>query len=158
MDLRFDPTAERLRPMGTPKTQAYAILRLTLGIDMFLHGATRIASGASRFADSVVKEFQGTVLPAWAVESFALPLPFLELSIGLLLAFGLRTQAALVVGSLLMAVLVCGTALRSDWTTIGLQLVYAVVFYLLLSRVEDNGYSLDRLLDRSGSSAARSAG
>jgi hypothetical protein len=47
-----------------------------------------------------------------------------------------------------MAALAFGTALRSDWTTLGIQMVYAVVYFrfpLLMFRAHDR-FSLDRIL------------
>ena len=134
--------------MKLPHQQAYALLRLVMGIDMFLHGATRIGAGVETFAGPIVKEFQATILPAIFVHVYAVTLPFVEGLLGLLLLAGLFTRQALVVASLVIASLVFGTALRSDWSTIGLQLIYAVIFYLLLCRVGDNCYSVDSLRRR----------
>lgn len=127
----------------TPARQAYVLLRLAIGMSMFLHGATRIGAGADRFALTVTHEFQATFLPAGLVHGYALALPFVECLIGLLLLLGWLTRGALVLGGLTMISLIFGTALRSEWNTIGLQLIYAAVFYLLLSRLEDNAFALD---------------
>jgi len=131
--------------MQSTKKQAYALLRLTMGVDMLLHGLTRIGSGADGFASTVTKEFQATVLPAPLVHAFALLLPFAEALLGLLLILGLFTRGTLILCSLLMVALVFGTALRSEWNTVGLQLIYAVVYYLLLANFEHNGYAIDSL-------------
>ena len=128
--------------------QAYALLRLVIGIDMFLHGATRIGAGVDTFAAKMTSEFQATILPQALVHIFASVLPFVEGLIGLLLILGLFTRGTLIASSLLMAALVFGTALRSDWSTIGLQLIYAVIYYLLLSRIADNCWALDSLRQR----------
>jgi thiosulfate dehydrogenase [quinone] large subunit len=123
--------------------QAYALLRLAIGADMFLHGATRIGAGVGNFATKMVSDFQGTVLPPDLVHAFGLTLPFVEGLIGLLLIVGWFTRSALVAGSFLMVALIFGTALRSDWNTVAIQLIYTVIYYLLLSRIGDNAYALD---------------
>jgi thiosulfate dehydrogenase [quinone] large subunit len=128
--------------------QAYALLRLIIGIDMFLHGMTRISSGVEKFAGTMVTEFQATFLPAGLVHAFGVTLPFVEALVGALLILGLFTRLAVILGSLVMAALVFGTALRSDWNTIGLQLIYAALYYLLLVKVADNAYSVDALFVR----------
>ena len=128
-----------------PSRQAYVLLRLALGMSLFLHGATRIGAGPDRFAQTVVREFQATILPGGLVHAYALVLPFVEGLIGLLLLLGWLTRAALVLGGVLMVSLIFGTALRSEWNTIGLQLIYAGVIYILLSRQADNAWALDSL-------------
>ena len=54
-------------------------------------------------------------------------------------------------GGLLIAALVFGTALRGDWTTVGIQMIYAIIYYLLLRNLADNYFSVDTLLTRSRS-------
>jgi thiosulfate dehydrogenase [quinone] large subunit len=131
--------------MTSPKRQAYALLRLTVGVDMLMHGLTRIGSGVEKFVATTVGEFQATILPEPLVHGFALVLPFVEGLLGLVLILGLFTRGALICGSLLMITLVFGTALRSEWNTVGLQLLYAAIYYLLLTHVEHNGYAVDSL-------------
>jgi thiosulfate dehydrogenase [quinone] large subunit len=60
--------------------------------------------------------------------------------------FGLLTRWTLTLGGLLIAVLVFGTALRSDWSTAGVQMVYAITYYFLLKNLADNYFSVDTLL------------
>jgi thiosulfate dehydrogenase (quinone) large subunit len=140
--------------MHSAPRQAYALLRLIMGIDMFMHGMTRISSGVEKFAGTMVTEFQATFLPAGFVHAFGVVLPFVEALVGALLILGLFTRFAVILGSLVMASLVFGTALRSDWNTIGLQLIYAAIYYVLLSRVADNAYCADALRVRPGEPGA----
>jgi thiosulfate dehydrogenase [quinone] large subunit len=127
---------------------AYLMLRATLGLNIFIHGASRIVLGLSGFAGSLVPLFQKTFLPAWSVYTFGLTLPWAEALIGLLLFAGLRTRAALITGSLLMLMLTFGTALRQDWQTAYLQLMYAVVYAALLAGRQNNLYSIDAVMER----------
>jgi thiosulfate dehydrogenase (quinone) large subunit len=94
---------------------AYAILRLTLGVNILLHGLVRLPQLAS-FADGLVQAFAKRLLPSQVVRLFAFVLPFAETLVGLLLTLGLWTRLALVGGGLLIIAPVFGTALRSDWT------------------------------------------
>ncbi len=132
---------------------AYAILRLCLGVNMLLHGAVRIPHLAA-FASGMTAQFQGTVLPGFAVKAFGLFLPFAEGLIGLLLVLGWRTRAALIAGGLFMVLLVTGTALRSDWPALGIQMIYSALYYLLLRDIPHNRFSLDARLGRRGAHVA----
>jgi thiosulfate dehydrogenase [quinone] large subunit len=51
----------------------------------------------------------------------------------------------LVLGGLLIMVLVFGTAMRSDWNTVGVQMIYAITYYFLLAHRSSNRFSLDEL-------------
>ena len=123
---------------------AYAILRLTLGVNLLVHGLVRLPQLAS-FAHSLVQAFAKTPLPPQLIRLFAFVLPFAETFVGLLLTLGLWTRLALVSGGLLTIALVFGTALRSDWDTLGIQMIYAAIYYLLLvGRICDR-FSIDHL-------------
>jgi thiosulfate dehydrogenase [quinone] large subunit len=123
---------------------AYLLLRLTLGINMLLHGAVRLpALGA--FTAGMVQQFADTPLPAMAVHLFGLALPFIETAIGLLLMGGLWTRWTLVAGGLLITTLVFGTGLRGDWETLSIQMLYAIIYYLLLAARTDDYFALDTL-------------
>src|ERR1700689_4176660 len=125
---------------------AYAVFRLTLGINILVHGAGRIfGPGAEAFASTTAAEFTKTALPAGMVYAFLIVLPFAELALGVLTTLGLFTRWALALGALMIAVLVFGTAMRSDWNTVGVQMIYAITYYLLLVNLSENRFSLDGL-------------
>ena len=132
-------TTERDRDLAL----AYLFLRGTLGINLALHGVSRLLAGPGGFAHGLVAEFQKTLLPGWSVLAFGLVLPWVEALIGLLILVGWRTRAALIAGSLLMAVLTFGSCLRQDWQGAGAQLVYAAVLAALLAFRERNVHALD---------------
>lgn len=138
------------RPHRCSPALAFLLLRLTLGLNICMHGVSRIAAGSARFASSLVPMFQSTPLPAWSVHVFGLILPWAEAILGFLLLIGLWTLPALVCGSLLILVLTLGTTLRQDWSTAGVQLIYAAVYAALLALGRWNDYSLDWLLSRRG--------
>ena len=135
--------------LAADRRAAYAILRLALGVNMLLHGLVRLPHMAA-FVNGMATQFQATVLPGFAVKSFGWVLPFAEGLIGLLLVLGWRTRQALVAGGLVMAALIAGTSLRSDWPTVGIQMVYSAIYYLLLRDASHNGFSLDGWLGRRG--------
>jgi thiosulfate dehydrogenase [quinone] large subunit len=126
---------------------AYAIFRLTLGINILVHGAGRIfGPGAEAFVTTTAAEFTKTALPAGLVHAFLYILPFAELVLGILTTLGLFTRWALLLGGLMIAALVFGTAMRSDWNTVGVQMIYAITYYLLLVNRASNRFSVDSLI------------
>jgi thiosulfate dehydrogenase [quinone] large subunit len=130
---------------------AYAIFRLALGVNIFIHGVVRISgSGAHEFASKTTQSFLPTFLPIWSVFAFLIVLPFVEAALGALMALGLLTKWSLVAGSLLMVLLIFGTALRSDWATLGVQMIYSITYYLLLSHLRQNELSVDAFFLRKG--------
>lgn len=122
-------------------------MRFLLGLSIFMHGLSRLPH-LQEFADGLVKMFADTMLPAMLVRAFGLALVFVETAVGLLLLLGLWTQEALLVGSATMAALIFGTALRSDWNIVAIQLLYVVIYAALLATREYNAYSLDAVLRR----------
>lgn len=124
---------------------AYMFLRIVLGVNFFNHGFTRIGN-IPGFAESMVQRLQDTFIPEVLVRSQSLLVPPIELIVGLLLTLGLVTQGALVVGFGLMVVLMYGITLLQDWETATSQLVYCLVFFLLVAGNSFNTFSLDNLL------------
>jgi thiosulfate dehydrogenase [quinone] large subunit len=49
---------------------AYALLRVTLGLNIFMHGTTRLLAGIGNFVNGMIKMFQNTVLPTAVVAPF----------------------------------------------------------------------------------------
>ena len=95
------------------------MLRFTLGLSILMHGLVRLPH-LSAFTDDMVKLFANTILPATIVRAFGFAFALVESIVGLLVLLGLWTRAALLAGSLTMAALVFGTALRSDWNTLAI--------------------------------------
>ena len=127
---------------------SYAVLRLTLGVAFLFHGVTRFVNGVSAFADQMVQSFQHTFLPAALVRPFALCVSPVELVLGLLLCLGLFTRWTLVAGGLWMIALVFGTTVRQDYPTVAIQLLYALLFFVLQVWEPANRLSLDKVLRR----------
>ena len=125
---------------------AYAILRLTLGVNIGLRGVVRIAHGTTAFAQGIVKQLEATVLPPSAVYAFAFSLIWVEAAVGLLLILGLQTRLALIVGGLMMTLLTFGTMQIENFQNAWLQLTYALVFFVVLAFRSWNLISLDALM------------
>jgi thiosulfate dehydrogenase (quinone) large subunit len=122
---------------------AYLFLRATLGLNILVHGLSRIAAGTAAFAATLVQQFHATPLPSGMVSAFAHALPWLEAAIGLLVLLGAATRFALCAGAVLILVLTFGSTLRQDWDVAGLQLIYAAVYAALLAFRDKNEFSVD---------------
>ena len=125
---------------------AYLLLRAILGLNIAIHGISRILAGPSNFASSLLPEFQKTILPAWSAYQFGLVLPFAEAILGSLLLIGLMTRVSLAGRSLLMIALTFGTCLRQDWNTASTQLIYGALYAALHAFRSQNHFSLDSVL------------
>jgi thiosulfate dehydrogenase (quinone) large subunit len=126
---------------------SYAVLRFTLGTTFLFHGVTRFVGGWSAFADQMVQGFENTFLPDFMVRPFALSVPPVETILGTLLCLGLFTRWTLIAGGLWMIVLVFGTTVRQDYPTVAIQLLYALVFFVLQAWESSNRISLDALTE-----------
>jgi len=137
--------SEELEPRNGDITRAYVLLRVTLGLNIFLHGAVRWTKGLHSFAESLVPLFAKTPLPPWSVFDFGYVIPILEALVGAAVLFGLQTRRALQAGSILILILMFGSSLREDWSTVGIQLTYSVVYCILIAGVRFDGFGIDRL-------------
>ena len=125
---------------------AYTILRVSFGANIMLHGVSRLLMGHAAFLAYLTHYFEKTtVIPASTLPAFATVLPWVETTLGLLLVIGLATRFALIAGALVITCLVIGTNLAQDWLVSGLQLIYAFLYYYLLTHREENRYSVDAL-------------
>ena len=125
---------------------AYALFRLTFGVNIMMRGIVRIVMGRDAFIGYMTKQFENVpVMPQAFLVSFATVLPYIETVIGLMIIVGFQTRSALVVGSLMITALVFGTMMRQDFTIAWLQLDYAFAFFLLLALRSWNTISVDGL-------------
>jgi len=128
---------------------AYAILRVSFGANIMLHGVSRIYMGHAAFLAYLTHYFEkAPYFPAGMLSSFATVQPWVELILGVLLMIGLVTRFSLVAGGLVILCLVIGTNLAQDWLVSGLQLIYALLYYYLLVHLDQNRYSVDGLRQR----------
>ncbi len=112
---------------------AALLLRLALGLDIALHGVTRLfIGGLTAFINSSSAPFQHSALPIGLVRAFLCVVPFVELPLGILLILGVGLRWTLALGAVLMIALEFGTAIRSDWTVVSSQLLYSLLYSALL--------------------------
>ena len=142
------PQPEPAAGWNADQSVAYALMRVTFGVNLFMRGVMRIYLGAGLFAQGMLKQFDGTPMPPAIIRPFALALPFVETAIGLLIVVGLQTRAALIACGVMMTLLTFGTMVRQDFQTAFLQLGYVIVFFLLLALRSWNLISVDRRLHR----------
>jgi thiosulfate dehydrogenase (quinone) large subunit len=123
---------------------AYLLLRLTLGANIFLHGFSRLIGDHAAFIAYMDKQMHNAPLPQFLVHSVAVVLPWCEGIVGLLMILGLWTSLALIAGSLLMLMLQIGICLAQNWDVAGVQLMYVLLYFILLTYCERNRLSIDR--------------
>ena len=128
--------------MDLDRALARALLRLSLGVNLLVHGLVRVPH-LRQFADGMARDFSSTVLPGLLVHAFALALPVSEAAVGLLLIIGLWQRAVLILGTLLMMALIVGTALQQHWETLTQQMVYVFIYAALLATRSWDSWSLD---------------
>lgn len=135
---------------------AYAIFRLTFGVNICFRGIVRITvNGLDTFAGGMIKQFEATWFPPFFIDTFGHTLPWIETAIGIMLILGLKTRLALIVGGLMMTALTFGTMFLQNFDLAWLQLTYAIAFFLLLAARSWNVISLDSMLFPSQSGASR---
>ncbi|WP_284463753.1 DoxX family protein [Chryseobacterium sp.] len=125
------------------KNTAYLFLRISMGINFFGHGVIRLMK-LQDFADGMTKSFEKSLLPQLFVHTFSMALPFLEFSIGLLLIIGFKTRIVTMAGASLIILLLLGSSTVENWEAMGIQMIYAGLFYILMSRIDDNYFSIDK--------------
>ena len=133
---------------------AYAILRLTFGVNLCFRGVVRITvNGLDQFAAGLTAQFEPTWIPAFAVSSFGHVIPLVETVMGFMLIVGLFTRPALIVGGFMMTSLTFGTMFLQNFDLAWLQLTYALAFFIMLATRSWNVISLDNMLfpSRNGS-------
>src|SRR5271170_7690234 len=113
------------------KSLAYALLRIALGVNFAGHGLIRIHNGAAAFAQTTAEHLAKSPLPSNVIYAFSYAIPFIEAILGL----------TLIVGALFMMVLTIGVAANQQWELASQQLLYSVVFFLLLFFHEHNQFS-----------------
>lgn len=126
------------------KNTAYFLLRLSMGVNLMGHGLARIPK-LSVFAEGMATGFEKSWLPKPFVQIFSTALPFLELIIGAMLILGFKTRIANLAGAALIIMLLFGSSTVENWEAMGIQMIYALFFYVLISRVEDNSCSVDQM-------------
>jgi thiosulfate dehydrogenase [quinone] large subunit len=131
------------------KPLAYALLRVAFGVNFAGHGLIRIYNGVGTFATTTAEHMAKSPLPHGLNLSFSYAIPFLEAVLGLTLVLGVFTRISLVCGAVFMMTLTIGITANQQWDVAGQQLLYSVVFFLLLFLIEHNALAVDNYLRRS---------
>ncbi|QLY26523.1 DoxX family membrane protein [Bdellovibrio sp. KM01] len=125
---------------------AVSILRIALGINIFLHGIVRFGPNYSKFIAWITETFKDAPLPAWSVQAFAYSIPPLEAIIGLLLILGVFLMPTTIAGLALMIMLMAGSCLIQNWEIVGIQMIYILLYTVVLFFLNYNHYSFDVLV------------
>lgn len=121
---------------------AHGLARIGLGINIALHGWTRVFQFPA-FQRYLATKFERSPLPQPLVGLSAYVITAAEAVIGLLLLAGWQTRGALAAGQLLICGLLAGTCLIQDWATAGDQLIYLAFFGVLLATLKHGGLGVD---------------
>jgi thiosulfate dehydrogenase [quinone] large subunit len=128
---------------------AYSAFRITLGMNIFFHGAMRLITGLDAWATMEAHLFdKQPLLPMWSVTLFLHVLPFVEVTLGVLTLLGLFTRWALIAGSIMILLLVFGNDTRQDWNTVGNNMHYVLYYVGLIAARRYNAFALDTLKSR----------
>jgi thiosulfate dehydrogenase [quinone] large subunit len=131
------------------KSLAYALLRIAFGVNFAGHGLIRIYNGVGAFATSTAEHLAKSPLPHGFILGFSYAVPFLEAVLGLTLILGVFTRISLICGAVFMMALTIGITANQQWDVASQQLVYSVVFFLLLYLIEHNALAFDNYRRRS---------
>ena len=126
---------------------SYAIFRITVGMMFLFYGIGKFRAGISNSADSIIKAFEGK-LPLILVSPFAHVLPFLEVTVGVLVLFGIFTEVSLIFAGLLMMALTFGVVVSGQAGIVANNVGYAFIVFVLAYLVDNNRYSIDGLVRR----------
>ena len=122
----------------------YSAFRITLGMNIFFHGAMRLITGLDAWVVMQASVFtKQPILPMWSVYAFLYVLPFFEVVLGALQFIGLYTRWVLIAGSVMMLILVFGNDTRQDWGTVGNNMHYVLYYALLIAGLKYNAFALD---------------
>ena len=130
------------------KSLAYALLRISLGINFAGHGLIRIHNGVAAFAQTTTEHLAKSPLPSGLSYALSYAIPFIEAILGLTLILGVFTRISLATGAIFMMLLTIGVTANQQWDIASQQLLYSVVFFLLLYLLEHNQFSIDTVLRR----------
>jgi len=128
------------------RSLAYSLLRIAFGVNFAGHGLIRIYNGVGTFASTTAEHMARSPLPHGLTLSFGHAIPFLEAILGLTLILGVFTRLTLVCGAIFMMALTIGITANQQWDVASQQLIYSVVFFLLLFLLEHNALALDNYL------------
>jgi thiosulfate dehydrogenase (quinone) large subunit len=126
-------------------TLFFLLIRFAIAASMFGHGLARMPK-LKAFSNWMVMDFEKSIIPKTWVRLFSYALPFIELSVGVLLFIGLFTQAAAAAGGFITVVFILGSTLTEKWDALPSQLTHTAFFAALLYFIHYNALALDSLI------------
>jgi len=121
---------------------AYALSRVGLGINIMLHGVSRLPD-LSGFAAGMRDSFGKSPLPPALVYAVSLGIPVAEAVIGALLLVGFELRRVLIAGTWLMILLIGGACSAQNWNAASIQMTYLGFYAVLLATLRYDAYSVD---------------
>lgn len=137
------------------RSWALLFARLILGLIFFMAGVWKVFQlGPLEHARKYFLPFSDTFLPTWSLWGAGVAIPLVELMAGALVLVGLRTRAALVSLGAVLVVVTFGHLLREPLFNFSGHVIprLALLLFVLWCPREDDKFSLDYLLQRSGAS------
>ena len=98
-----DIWTDRIAGPGSPTNMqlGYLLMRLMLGVNLFLHGFIRTLTEYAAWMEATLPTFEGTILPMFLVKVFLYLIPPVEIVLGAFLLLGVFTRTALIGSALL---------------------------------------------------------
>ena len=135
---------ESTKAPGFDAALAHGLARLALGLNIAMHGYGRLPN-LTGFANGMVKQFAATFLPSPLVYITGFTIAIGEAIVGTLVFLGLLLRPALVIGTLLMLLLIFGSALIQQWDAVSVQMIDVAFYIGLLATIRYDRFSLDGL-------------
>lgn len=136
---------DRIAGPKSPTTMqlGYFVMRLMLGLTLFMHGSMRLLSGVEGWMDRTAETFVGTILPMPLVTTFLTLVPTIQLTLGTLLLLGLFMRPAILGSILLFLAFDFGHGARQLWPDMHMVMHYSIYFWILLIFYKQNWLALD---------------
>ena len=110
----------------------YLLMRLMLGVNLFLHGFIRTLTEYVVWMEATLPTFEGTVLPMFLVQIFLYLIPPVEIVLGACLLLGLFTRSALIGSAVLFLSLEIGHGVRHNFGDMHTLMHFSVYLWALL--------------------------
>jgi len=121
---------------------AFLAARIAYGVNFFAHGLVRLPK-IDAFSTWMQGEFVNTMIPNILIYPFAFALTIVEFLVGITLIIGFKTKTSLLITMTILTMLMFGSSMQENWKTVGVQMVYVVLNYLMLLHFTTTKYSLD---------------
>ena len=125
------------------KELAFLIARIGIGTNLLFHGLVRIPK-LTGFVQGMESQFAESLLPGFMVTPMAYAIPFVELTLGIMLLLGLKTRLALVGTAAQMMVLVIGCCFIESWGPINSQMFLLAMSAVLIAHLHLNRFALTK--------------